>query len=160
MATDDIRIRRAARNDGEHIWRVHTAAIRESCSSRYSDEEINAWTSRLTPDSYDSDIRGKALYVAQNDEQVIGFGQLNVVTGEVESVYVLPAHAGTGIGARLLQTLEEVARECGLKRLHLDSSLNAVGFYEHAGYTVKGETYRAMETDVSLPCIRMEKPLV
>lgn len=160
MATEEIRVRRAARNDGEHIWRVHTAAIRETCSSRYTDEEINAWTSRLTPDSYDSVIRGKALYVAQSDDRIIGFGQLNVVTGEVEAVYVLPDYTGKGIGSRLLDTLEEVARECGLKRLHLDSSLNAVGFYEHKGYVIKGETHHVMLTDVSLPCMRMEKALV
>ncbi len=155
----EIKVRRAARSDGEHIWRVHTAAIKGSCGDRYTVEEIDAWTSRLSPDSYDAQIRGKALYVAQDDEQVVGFGQLDVVSGEVEAVYVLPDQAGRGIGGLLLRTLEDVARECGVKRLHLDSSLNAVGFYEHEGYVVRGETWRAMQSDVSLPCIRMEKTL-
>jgi len=159
MTATEVRIRRATRNDGEHIWKVHTSAIRETCRSKYSEEEILAWTSRLAPDTYDSVIRGKAMYVAQHEDEVVGFGQLDVVKGEVEAVYVRPEFEGAGIGSRLLEMLETVAVECGVKRLFLDSSLNAVGFYQYAGYEAREETMHPLSGGLSIAAIRMEKDL-
>jgi N-acetylglutamate synthase-like GNAT family acetyltransferase len=159
MATTEIRIRRATRNDGEHIWKVHTTAIRETCRSRYSEEEIAAWTSRLAPDTYDSVIRGKAMYVAQSEDEVVGFGQLDVVKGEVEALYVRPEFSGEGVGSRLLRMLEVVAQECGLKRLFLDSSLNAEKFYQFAGYQSREETMHPLSGGLSIAAVRMEKVL-
>lgn len=160
MAAKEIRIRRATRNDGEYIWKVHTSAIRETCRSKYSEDEITAWTSRLAPDTYDSVIRGKALYVAQTeDDEVVGFGQLDVVKGEVEAVYVRPEFEGAGIGSRLLEMLEIVAGECGVKRLFLDSSLNAVGFYQYAGYEPREETMHPLSGGLAIAAVRMEKDL-
>jgi N-acetylglutamate synthase-like GNAT family acetyltransferase len=159
MATTEIRIRRATRNDGEHIWKVHTTAIRETCRSRYSEEEIAAWTSRLAPDTYDSVIRGKAMYVAQSEDEVVGFGQLDVVKGEVEALYVRPEFSGEGVGSRLLRMLEIVAQECGLKRLFLDSSLNAEKFYQFAGYQSREETMHPLSGGLSIAAVRMEKVL-
>lgn len=159
MTAETIRIRRATRGDGESIWRVHTAAIRGSWGERYAPEEIDAWISRLSPSSYDGLIRGKAMYVAQDDNRVVGFGQLDVMAREVDAVYVLPDASGRGVGGLLLRTLEDVARECGVKRLALNASLNSVAFYQNRGYEPKGRSRCSSHADLSLECVRMEKDL-
>jgi len=52
----------------------------------------------------------------------------------VQALYVHPQYSGNGIGIALLQDLESQAQSLGILELHLESSLNAVGFYVKAGY--------------------------
>ena len=75
--------------------------------------------------------------------------------GEVRAVYVHPDHARHGVGSALLAELEGYARGRGLDRLSLQSSLNAVGFYERAGYERVGEG----ESPGGLAVVGMEKVL-
>lgn len=57
--------------------------------------------------------------------------------GEVKRMWVDPAWRGTGLGGRLLRTLEALAARLGHTRVVLDTHLvltEAVGLYERAGY--------------------------
>ena len=129
-----ITIRRARQEDRGAIWHVHTRAIREVCKSHYSERELQIWTEVLKPDRYTEQIRKGPFYVAVQDGSIIGFGNLNQKSGEIEALYVAPDHVGRGVGMGILQALENVALNSGLKLLRLSSSLNAVRFYEMAGY--------------------------
>ena len=129
-----ITIRRARQEDRGAIWHVHTRAIREVCKSHYSERELQIWTEVLKPDRYTEQIRKGPFYVAVQDGSIIGFGNLNQKSGEIEALYVAPDHVGRGVGMGILQALENVALDSGLKLLRLSSSLNAVRFYEMAGY--------------------------
>jgi putative acetyltransferase len=55
------------------------------------------------------------------------------------NLFVAPDEQGRGIGQELLEHVETLAREQGLVRLALDSSLTAVGFYERLGYRKTGQ---------------------
>lgn len=58
--------------------------------------------------------------VAEVDGTIAGCGALHVMwsdLGEVRTVAVLPEFKGQGIGGKLLNALEERARELGLRRL-------------------------------------------
>ena len=60
---------------------------------------------------------------------------------EIEHVYVLAAHQGTGLGGRLLALAGSVARERGLAYVWLgvwEDNPNAIAFYEHLGFEVFG----------------------
>ena len=127
-------IRKAKKEDCESIWHVHIRAIRNVCGSHYTREEIDSWTAVLKPIRYKNAIISGTLLVAVNGEAIVGFGNLNRDSGEVEAVYVDPEYVNLGIGIRLLRALERAAQEAGLTSLHLSSSLNAVPFYERAGY--------------------------
>src|SRR5688572_2476474 len=129
-----MRIRPAEQTDRQQILEVHTSAIRELCAQHYTAAEIAAWSGRLREDSYDRVIRERKLLVAVEADVVVGFGQLDVATGEVEAIYVRPTAARVGVGSRLLGDLESIARGQGLAELFLDSSLNAVPFYARAGF--------------------------
>ena len=58
------------------------------------------------------------------------------VTVEVKRMWVAPSHRGRGLGRRLLELLEERARELGATRAVLDTRrlLGAVPLYERHGY--------------------------
>jgi GNAT superfamily N-acetyltransferase/protein-L-isoaspartate O-methyltransferase len=152
-------LRRAVDADRPALCRVHIRAIRETCSSAYTPEQIGAWTALLSPDSYAAVVRDRFMVVAATPLGVTGFGQLDVERGVVEAVYVLPDAQGDGIGRALLAALEHEARAAGLRELRLFATLNAVPFYERAGYVAESRTTHALPGGTDLPCLRMSKRL-
>ena len=152
-------VRRARVEDGDAIGRVHRSSIRELCGGHYAPEKIEVWARPRRPDHYERAIREKEFYVAEEAGELVGFGTLNPETREVEAVYVGPAATGRGVGMELLKTLERRACELGLKTLRLDSSLNAVGFYERAGFSVEGMGEHRLGGVVDIPCAHMSKRL-
>ena len=120
---------------------MHVRAIREVCSRSYPEDQIASWAGLLSPTSYVAVIRERFLVVAEDAGGIAGFGQLNQTNGEVDAVYVLPGRQGEGIGGALLRSLEVAARAAGLKELHLSATLNAVPFYERAGYVGKAPSF-------------------
>jgi putative acetyltransferase len=150
-------VRRATQGDCEAIWTVHVRAIREVCSGSYPADRIAAWAQLLSPDSYGRALGEHFFIVAEDAGAILAFGQLDQSKGEVEAVYVRPDCQGQGVGAAILSQLEEAARDAGLKRLQLSSTLNAVPFYERSGYAREGGTVHRLPTGVELPCIRMSK---
>ncbi len=154
-----LAIRRAKKSDKESIWRVHTSAIREVCRQQYTEEKGEGWSSFQKPNSYKEVIETRELFVAEEDGAIVGFGQLDLEKREVEAVYVSPENLGCGIGYHLLQTLEQKATAHGLSKLQLSSTLNAVGFYERAGFSRLGDSKHLLANGMELPCVLMEKAL-
>ena len=97
--------------------------------------------------------------MAVEGNAIRGFAQLDPVAASIQAVYVAPASARRGIGAKLLVAAEEAAVALGLTRLTLDSSLNAVAFYVHAGYSSDVAATHELEPGVFIPCVTMHKTL-
>ena len=62
---------------------------------------------------------------------------------------------GRGIGAALLADAERLAREMGAGRMVLAAQTSAIGLYDRAGYTARGDVY----LDAGIEHVTMEKPL-
>lgn len=152
-------IRKAEQEDKEAIWRVHIKAIRETCISHYSQEVIRTWAERLQPEKYEEAIRSSEFFVAEENGVVVGFGELDRAAGEIQGLYVSPDVASRGFGQKLLSTLEEKARTFGLRSLHLTSSLNAVSFYERAGFKALEKMTKTLSPGVERESVRMFKEL-
>lgn len=153
-------VRRARRADDEGVGRMHVASIRELCRTHYRPEEIEAWaTAPRGVNFYVKAIERKEFYVAEEDGDIIGFATLNAASGEVEAVYVHPAATRRGVGLKLLSTLEARAREAGLESVHLCASLNAVEFYERAGFARQQLTSHRLANGVEIACVSMSKQL-
>lgn len=153
-----IILRKAKQEDKQSIWHVHIRAIEEVCKSHYSKEEIQAWTEVLKPARYEESIRKGPFYVAEEGESIIAFGNLNRESGEIEALYVDPGYVGRGVGTKILKTLENVALESGLTLLRLTSSLNAVRFYQMAGYKPQKQKRWLLPFEMLL-CVSMMKEL-
>ena len=66
-----------------------------------------------------------------------GLRQLDVGTGEVKRMFVVPARRGTGVAAAVLAALEAHARNAGWTHLRLetgDAQPDAIAFYTKHGY--------------------------
>ena len=153
-------IRRARQEDREAIWRVHGGAIRGTCAGHYPPEVIEIWAGRLLPEKYAEAIDRYEFFVAEEGGVVVGFGELGPEAGAIQGLYVSPAVKGRGVGWKLLCTLEERARAYGLKSLRLTSSLNAVPFYERAGFKAVEELTETIGPGVERASVRMFKELV
>ena len=93
------------------------------------------------------------------EDDLAGWGRLDLNDGEVSAVYVHPEFARQGVGSMILDHLVSVGREVGMDRLHLWASLNAVPFYEAAGFESLGETVHETTGGVVIECVEMEREL-
>ena len=73
------------------------------------------------------------VYVAAIGEKIIGTATLNA--NKVEAVYVNPRYHGQGVGKKLMEKMESIARKKGFSEIILYSSITATGFYQRIGYT-------------------------
>lgn len=158
-ALDEITIRRARDEDRQSMWEVHTQSIRSLCGEAYKPQEISAWVARLSQESYSGVLKTQAMFVAEVDQRVVGFGQLDPEKGEVKALYVLPEKVNVGVGSSLLSKMEGVAREHGLTCLRLFSTLNAESFYEGKGYQRRALSKHVINEEVAVDCVLMEKLL-
>ena len=152
-----LTIRRARQDDCHSIGGVHSAAVRGISTALYTTEEIQAWAVPRKPASYEESVRSKEFFVAEDGGAIVGFGVLNQEIAEVEAVYVTPGAGRRGIGLEVLRKLEERASALGLSVLRLNASLNAVPFYEGAGYVAQEQSKYRLLTGVEIACVPMVK---
>ena len=147
-----IRIEPAGVEDAVAVHAVHVRAVRELCSGRYEPEVIDGWPHGRVPEAYLAPIRSGALFVARVGSRLAGFGE--AAPGEVLAVYVDPELGGRGVGAALLAhaILRTGMGSDGAVRL--ESTLNAVGFYERHGFDAIGPA-TARRGGADVPVVRM-----
>ena len=89
--------------------------------------------------------RDCVLLAASEEEtgKVVGMGSMSHKGPDckVEYLCVDPAIQGQGLGRRLLERLEGIARNLGAQSIELDARVSAQPFYEQAGYQPVGEIF-------------------
>ncbi len=155
----ELVIRKAEREDAIAAWDIRNAAILAQCSGHYSEEKLAKWTAGEISDDFIESVAGK-WYVATLDDAVVGIGMLDCATGQVDAMAVRPDRMGRGVGSAMMAHLECLAVESGLKRLTLDSTLNAAPFYRKRGFVGDQRSVYSSPRGISLDCIPMVKQLV
>jgi len=151
----DITIRAATLSDAPRIHQLHLAAVRALCAPSYEASVIDGWLTGRSPQDYARGISSGALLVAETRGAVIGFCE--GVPGEVRAVFVDPPWAGRGIGAQLLARAVILAEAGQSGPICLESTLNAVGFYERHGFRQLGPV-AVSRSRVEVPVVLMERP--
>lgn len=145
--------------DTERISVTHRASIEVLCSGCYDTRDIAGWVDILSPSIYENAINEKVMIVAEEGNEIIGLGILDLEHREISAIYVHPKVKGMGVGKLLLLELEAKASENQIDQLGLSSTINALGFYRHCGYTGEDKTFHDLPNGVKLECIRMHKTL-
>jgi predicted GNAT family N-acyltransferase len=95
--------------------------------------------------------------VALDDGELVGTCRLLQAgdQGKFGRLVVARRARGRGIGAALLEEAERRARGMGCDRMVLAAQTSAMGLYERAGYTARGDVY----LDAGIEHMTMEKAL-
>lgn len=86
----------------------------------------------------------KALFVAVDQAQVVGFAALTLVsdsgTARIESTFVLPRYRRWGIGTQLIRTCLDFARDKGVRAVQVEVPIADLGWtvYVKSGFRVSG----------------------
>ena len=91
--------------------------------------------------------------VACRGEVVVGTIALEGM--EVVTFFVAPSSQRTGIGSRLMESIESVARELCVTELQVHASLAGAGFYQRRGFRPSGRILRGHAGDH----VEMAKPI-
>lgn len=151
-------IRKAAGSDAQAILDIRAAAIRAQCRGFYSAEILDAWTSGDLTEEFVSWVES-SFHVAVDDDRVLGCGAIDIDSGQIDGVFVLPDSMGAGIGRQLLVYLEAMAAAAGLDQVVLHSTLNAAAFYCKCGYEGDAIAVYSSPRGLKLDCVPMRKIL-
>ena len=131
-----MRIRKALPEDAATLTTIAHDAKRHW---GYPEHWIKHWQDDLTisPDF----VAANQVYVAERDNEVLGFYALIIRQGkaELDHMWVAPAHLGTGVGKELfLHAMQSAARR-NFPEVEISSDPNAEGFYLKMGAHRIGE---------------------
>ena len=155
----EITNRKATHQDREALCDIHVSSIRELGKTHYSEAEVNTLSTGRTTARYEEHISERHIIVAQNRSMPVGFGTLDITTGEILQLYVRPEYARKRIGTLILDELLCVARVAGLHEVHCISSLNARDFYVAAGFQPGQKCKHRFRNGGEVECVSMKKLL-
>ena len=161
---DSFIIRLATENDAEGVRLAHRSSVFEIASKDYPQEILTEWVGGQSPEAakrFGDAIRSgrEIVWVAEVAGVVVGFSTLVPEYEELRAAYVSGQTTKKGIGTALLKALESKARELGLKKLALHSTVTAKDFYEKNGYSNLGEGLHTKRSGKKMKCFKMEKIL-
>ena len=106
---------------------VHTVNLRD-----YTLEQVNAWaTGQVDLAAWDTSFRAHKTVIAEQNGEIIGFGDLDVKAGYFDRLYVHKDHQNEGVAAAICDAPESAAET---KTVTTHASLTAKGFFKKRGY--------------------------
>ncbi|HEV2503485.1 MAG TPA: GNAT family N-acetyltransferase [Mesorhizobium sp.] len=127
-----INLRPARAGDGQAVFDVTRASVRELARSHYSESQIAGWMDERTAQTYERLIAAGSMVVAEQDGRIVGF--VDAEPGEVTRLFLLAAAAGLGLGSKLLEIGIAKARQGHDGPIRVEATLNAEGFYARHGF--------------------------
>jgi len=151
-------IRKASAANAQSIFDIRIAAINSQCTGHYAAHDLELWTAGAMSPQFVQMVANKA-YVVMLGERVVACGMVDLESGQVDAVFVLPELTGQGVGRAMMAHLEHLAIKAGLTHLKLDSTLNAAPFYRLLGFSGDAVASYCSSGGLSLACIPMLKHL-
>jgi predicted N-acetyltransferase YhbS len=150
----DLRIRLATPSDAPRLHELHTASVRRICAPHYAPHVIDGWLANRRPAGYLPRIERGELFVAEQSESIVGFGE--AVPGVIVACYVDPTLVRRGVGSAIMRHALEVAQRGHDGPIRVEATLNAAPFYARFGFReLQRSTLRRGAVDV--PYVLMER---
>lgn len=153
-----VHIRKATIQDAATSFAIRRDAIRTQCRGHYPAGDLDIWTSGEMSQTFAKRVADE-FHVAVVDGQVVGTGMIDLATGKIDAIFVLPSYMRRGVGRAMMDHLEDLAIGAGLSAIQLDATLNAFAFYRALGFEGKGRSTYQSSLGVSLVCVPMVKHL-
>jgi putative acetyltransferase len=144
--------------DAPVLAAIFRESVEELTGEDYSAAQAAAWAAFADDEAaFGAHLSRHLTLVATLNGAPAGFAALKE-PDHVDMLYVHPAAAGQGVAAALYGAIEKLARARGAKRLTVDASDTARGFFDKRGFTAQHRN-TVMRGDEWLGNTRMEKRL-
>ncbi len=132
-----MNIRVVQPEDIETLFKIRTSVV-ENHQSREEIAELG-----ITPESVTEMLQSDCCaWIAEIEEQAVGFSIANATERTIFGVFVLPAFEGQGAGRTVMEAAEQWLGSKGIEEIWLvtgdDPNLRAYGFYLHLGWIPVG----------------------
>ena len=97
-----------------------------------TDEQARTWANVMTPSRMKQKLSELEIWFAEEDGGLVGWA--GVAGDRVDGMYVDPAFARRGVGARMLEFAERQIAARGFEVARLEASWNAEEWYVRRGY--------------------------
>ena len=120
--------------DAPVLAEIFRASIEDLTGEDYSEAQQAAWMATADDeDAFGARLAQNLTLVATLAGSPVGFASLKG-SDHIDMLYVHPAAVGQGVAALLADALEKLAGARGAKRLTVDASDTARGFFERRGF--------------------------
>ena len=132
----NLRIRSANPTEADELLVIRRDAIM-ALAEEYGRVAAERWATAAHADRAAKAIATNSVWVADCGSKIVGW--VEVSGAKIESLYVRPAAARSGVGSSLLTHAERQILDAGASIAYLDASPNAEAFYARRGYRRIGE---------------------
>jgi putative acetyltransferase len=120
--------------DALMLAEIFRSSIEQLTGEDYSEAQQQAWASAADDEqAFGARLAADLTLIATLDGSPVGFASLKG-PDQIEMLYVHPAMARQGVGSMLVDALEKLATSRGTKRMTVDASDTASGFFDKRGY--------------------------
>ena len=158
-----IEYEKAKLKDFEEIHTVMQSSAREISRKSYTKELVDTFDKFYidkTKDYIKQTLENPDNHtiVAKDENRIIGFIQLkiNIRNATISHLYILPDFEGNSVGTQLFNLIKEQAVQLNVAKLMIESTLNALTYYERLGFVNNGlisdgATY---DLELQLECVK------
>ncbi len=132
----ELFIREFQPNDAEAVSTLIRHTMQVSNSGDYPIERLQPLIDYFSPAKVLQLSGERICLVAESEEQIVG--TVAIEDGALCTFFVHPAYQGQGIGAQLLNRIEQLAIAQGIRQLAVEASITGAPFYLKKGYRPTG----------------------
>jgi N-acetylglutamate synthase-like GNAT family acetyltransferase len=127
-----MRIRRFRKQDAKKVSYLVKQAQLITLKDYYPKKIIDWFCKRNSSSRIIAKSRQTEFFVAVEKGRILGINGLK--ENQVRKFYVNPRCQGKGVGRKLMENIEKIAKKRKIRKLVVHSSLYAEGFYKRMGF--------------------------
>lgn len=159
VGTQPMSIRLARFEDVSGILRLIERSLANGCRDVYDERQRRSVYMGYASSLFIEALGPFETLVAEIGGRLVGATQLDPRNGMLRALFADAGFQGQGVGHALLAAIESRARAAHCQRLCGAMSLNAVGFYQRAGFHAQGEPKGLRGASTWVPVQWMDKSL-
>jgi len=140
MNQNSISIRPAKPADAKRISYLRRQTLERINLKDYGRPVINYLKKKNSPAYILNHMKNRKMFVGIKQGKIVGSIEIDLKTASIWGLYIDHRHLGKGIGFKLMQFIEKLARKHKIKKLILHPTKNALPFYKKLGYRLTNQS--------------------
>lgn len=155
---EDILIKEATLKDASEITSVHKQCVLKTNAQFYAKNVIGEWVDQINDENVKEQFKNSQWLVIKTKDKIVGFCQFSLEEKTLYQINILPDHQGRNYGKLMYDFIERKFLDNGIRKIYLNSTLNAVNFYKKMGFKEIEKIDFKLEKK-SIEMVKMEKTL-